>query len=319
MTGGSAPLSGARRCSRPRGAPALLRRHAAVEQDTRETGSSAPHDRSAGAYSTAVHKNPLPGADRLIFGAPLLILSAPDDLHRLAQLIPERAARAAGDVVTHVRFNRILQRSHLAFKVRRPMKLRLSIFATAAVVAMLSSLQACSDDSDDGSTGSTTSTSTSAGGTATSGAGGGGGDGGSGGDGAGGSNTGGSSPVGAGGSASTIEASFETLKLVITRSTCTDASCHNGEAQPTLTRQMTDDELYETMISYVSEACGDIPLVTPGNPEQSALIKILKGPCGEIARMPNGCVSEPIEEYTCIPWEYIDALERWVASGAARN
>ncbi|WP_437525146.1 hypothetical protein WME79_37555 [Sorangium sp. So ce726] len=79
---------------------------------------------------------------------------------------------------------------------------------------------------------------------------------------------------------------------------------------------MDDNTLYTTLTTHISEACGDIPLVTPGNPEQSALVKILKGPCGNIARMPNGCVSDPGPEYTCLLPEYIDAIEQWVASGA---
>lgn len=112
---------------------------------------------------------------------------------------------------------------------------------------------------------------------------------------------------------SQVEASFATVRQVVVQAHCADASCHNGEVKP---RLQDDATLHATLTSHISEACGNIPVVTPGNPQQSALIKLLKGPCGELPRMPNGCVSEPVEEYTCLPPDYIDALERWVAAGA---
>jgi hypothetical protein len=111
-----------------------------------------------------------------------------------------------------------------------------------------------------------------------------------------------------------VEASFATVRQVVVQAHCADASCHNGEAKP---RLQDDATLHATLTSHISEACGHIPVVTPGDPEQSALVKLLKGPCGELPRMPNGCISEPIEEYTCLPPDYIDAIERWVALGAA--
>ncbi|AUX43579.1 hypothetical protein SOCE26_050290 [Sorangium cellulosum] len=94
---------------------------------------------------------------------------------------------------------------------------------------------------------------------------------------------------------------------------CADSSCHNGEAEP---RLQDDDTLYTTLTTHVSVACGNIPVVTPGDPERSALVKLIKGPCGEVERMPRGCVSEPVSEYNCLPQEYIDAIEQWVADGA---
>jgi hypothetical protein len=61
--------------------------------------------------------------------------------------------------------------------------------------------------------------------------------------------------------------------------------------------------------------CGSIPLVTPGDPEKSALIMVLSGPCSDdLERMPRGCTDV---DGHCVPPEYIDALAQWIAEGAA--
>jgi hypothetical protein len=126
--------------------------------------------------------------------------------------------------------------------------------------------------------------------------------------------SGGGTNGGAAGSAAPgVEASFATVRQVVVQAHCADASCHNGEVKP---RLQDDATLHTTLTTHISKACGNIPVVTPGNPEQSALVKLIKGPCGELPRMPNGCVSTPIEEYTCLPPDYIDAIERWVRNGA---
>ncbi len=48
-----------------------------------------------------------------------------------------------------------------------------------------------------------------------------------------------------------------------------------------LTLQDTPD-LYANMTSYVAKDRGNIKLVSPGKPGESALIKILQGPCAEL-------------------------------------
>ena len=76
---------------------------------------------------------------------------------------------------------------------------------------------------------------------------------------------------------------------------------------------MRDDEkLYSTLTTYVSGGCGARVLVKPGFPEESAFALVLKGACGTIPRMPNGCV--PGE--TCIPDDYLEGAWQWIASGA---
>jgi hypothetical protein len=135
---------------------------------------------------------------------------------------------------------------------------------------------------------------------------------------------GGGSTAGVSGSGSTIPATFETVKLVFGGGgnimTCSAAPCHgvNGKAPPDNPLELppnNDQQLYTNLTTHVSKACNNTKLVTPGNPAQSALVTILKGPCGKTPRMPYGCSTDAGD---CIPDEYIAAVTQWIAGGAAR-
>lgn len=95
---------------------------------------------------------------------------------------------------------------------------------------------------------------------------------------------------------------------------CAAAPCHavGGMAPPgnPLTLQNTPD-LYANLTAYVARDCGNLRLVNPGKPEESALLKILKGPCGAVPRMPYMCSDD-----ACIPDEYIAAISQWIANCA---
>jgi hypothetical protein len=137
--------------------------------------------------------------------------------------------------------------------------------------------------------------------------------------------SGGSADAGAGGLVGTVPAAtFDTVKLVLggggSIMPCSAAPCHgvNGAAPPDHPLELppTDDQrLYANLLSYVSKACNNTKLVDPCNPTQSALVKILKGPCGATPRMPFGCSAQAGD---CIPDEYIAAVEQWIAAGAPR-
>src|SRR5690606_1257881 len=113
-----------------------------------------------------------------------------------------------------------------------------------------------------------------------------------------------------------IEASFETLKFVIAnvQPSCAAADCHGNNEHNALNLQATD-QLYTNLITSTSEECDNLPVVSPGAPEQSALVRLLKGPCGELPRMPAGCIENEFEN-NCVPDEYIAAIEQWIADGA---
>jgi hypothetical protein len=128
----------------------------------------------------------------------------------------------------------------------------------------------------------------------------------------------------AGTSSSALPPTFATVKLVFGGGggimTCAAAPCHglNGMAPPGKPLELPtndDQKLYTNLTTYVSKACNDTKLVTPGKPDQSALLTILKGPCGMTPRMPYGCTTEAGD---CIPDEYIEAVKQWIASGAPR-
>jgi hypothetical protein len=125
-------------------------------------------------------------------------------------------------------------------------------------------------------------------------------------------------------SGNSVAATFDTVKLVFGGGggimTCSAAPCHgvNGMAPPSRPLELPtndDAKLYANLTSYVSAACSNTKLVTPGNPAQSALITILKGPCGATPRMPFGCSAEAGD---CIPDEYIAAVTQWIANGAKK-
>jgi len=131
--------------------------------------------------------------------------------------------------------------------------------------------------------------------------------------------------AGAAGDASTIPATFETVKLVLggggSIMTCAAAPCHGvgGAAPPAdpLALPSNDDQLlYTSLLSYVSKACNGMKLVEPGNPAQSALVTILEGPCGATPRMPYGCTEQAGD---CIPAEYVAAVAQWIESGAPQQ
>src|SRR5687768_16782626 len=117
---------------------------------------------------------------------------------------------------------------------------------------------------------------------------------------------------GASGGDGSIPPTFDTFKQIVMQAPCFGARCHNDDQNPLNLRM--DDQLYTRLTSRISENCGQLPIVNPGKPAESALIKILRGPCGPTARMPLGCVED--QDGACVPAEYIAALEQWIAAGA---
>ena len=100
-------------------------------------------------------------------------------------------------------------------------------------------------------------------------------------------------------------------------SACASAPCHGAGGMEPPSNPLTlqqDATLYGNMMAYVSHACGDIPLVNPGKPNESALIKILTGPCGATARMPFLCSAEQ-----CLSDAEIAAISQWIANCAPQQ
>jgi hypothetical protein len=187
------------------------------------------------------------------------------------------------------------------------MKIRRTPFAAPSAVAILSLLAGCSGQDDPGTTNASDSSvgamSPDSGGSVVLDAGGGlsgGGD----------AATTDAAVVADGGS--TVPATFETVKFIITQTTCFGAGCHNDDQNPLNLR--VDEQLRTRLTTHISKNCGNIPVVNPGKPQESALVKILKGPCGATARMPLGCVSD--DDAMCVPADYMAAITQWIALGA---
>jgi Fe-S-cluster containining protein len=117
-----------------------------------------------------------------------------------------------------------------------------------------------------------------------------------------------------------IPATFATLRFVLTGTMppCNAADCHGPGGPNRLQYPVRDPErLYEVLTHHVSVDCGNIPVVTPGDPQKSALMKVLKGPCSaKVPQMPNGCRPE---QGNCVPSNYVAAIERWITLGAPKD
>jgi hypothetical protein len=115
---------------------------------------------------------------------------------------------------------------------------------------------------------------------------------------------------------------FENLKFILTAPTpaCTASDCH-GVNGPNKFQMTTRDDafLYNSLTTHVSLNCGNILVVSPGHPEQSALVKIIKGecvgPCTTTPRMPKDCTPEM---ENCLPDDMISSIEKWILAGAPR-
>jgi hypothetical protein len=132
---------------------------------------------------------------------------------------------------------------------------------------------------------------------------------------------GGGSDGGSATDGSGIPATFDTVKLVLAGGgaimPCAAAPCHavGGMAPPGNPLTLQDNaQLYTNLTTHVSAACGNLKVVNPGNPDQSAILKILSGPCGMTPRMPYQCTDD-----ACIPADYIAAIRQWIANGAPQQ
>jgi hypothetical protein len=122
------------------------------------------------------------------------------------------------------------------------------------------------------------------------------------------------------GGTTTPPATFDTVRTAFLGGAeiegCASAACHGlGGSEPPPPRKpiilQNDANLYANIMGYTSVACGNIPFVNPGKPDQSGLIKILTGPCGATVRMPFGC-----QDVQCFSSDTIAAISQWIANCA---
>jgi hypothetical protein len=139
--------------------------------------------------------------------------------------------------------------------------------------------------------------------------------------------TGGATSSG-GATSNEITPTFANFQNVITYASCAGSDCHGGGHNPL---DLSREGLYERLIdpNQISEICGNLPVITPGNPAQSALFVIMTDGCWTtemkggvevdvLLRMPAGCtVTDSGSD--CVPQEYLDAIEQWILDGALQN
>ena len=120
------------------------------------------------------------------------------------------------------------------------------------------------------------------------------------------SGTGGQS-LATGGQIATVGQSptYEEVATVIERA-CGTANCHGGALLPSL---VNDAALPDVLRTTVVPGCGNVALVTPGDPGQSALLMLVQRECDFV--MPSNCQSDP-----CLPLPMIDQITSWIAAGA---
>lgn len=213
------------------------------------------------------------------------------------------------------------------------MKLRASIFGAAQAAAILSFIGCSNSGPVEPGAGGTTSSGGSGGATAGGTAGQGIGGNGSGGTGQG---AGGSSGTGAAGTSSgaagamnvdcsaytgtPVQPTFCNFKWVMININpqCGGAApCHGvggGGVNPLEMPMHDDGALMRVLESTISPDCGNIPIITPGDPTKSAMVKVLAGPCStNVPQMPYGC--DPSSN-NCVPPDYQKAISDWIAAGA---
>ncbi|HEY5960428.1 MAG TPA: hypothetical protein VIV60_27935 [Polyangiaceae bacterium] len=134
--------------------------------------------------------------------------------------------------------------------------------------------------------------------------------------------TGGTGGATAAGDTSRIPPTFDTVKTILTENvtSCVGSDCHGGH--PARLNLQVNDGLLGRLTSSDSKLCG-MPIVDPGRPNNSAIVKVLREGCGTVTpnclvgtacipRMPIGCT----EGFDCISEEYIKAIEQWITDGA---
>jgi hypothetical protein len=116
----------------------------------------------------------------------------------------------------------------------------------------------------------------------------------------------------AGAAGASTKANWTTMQFIVNNS-CAGGGCHSGETKPALVGVMPD-VLYTTLTTYKAALCGNRPLVTPGNPDESAFYLAQAGLCGAaFGKMPKGCVDN------CTPPDYLDGIKQWIAAGAPKQ
>lgn len=123
---------------------------------------------------------------------------------------------------------------------------------------------------------------------------------------------------------------FANFKTIVEYYDCASSDCHGDNGHNPLNLVM-DDGLYGRLMdpAHLSSMCENLPMITPGNPAQSALFVIMTDGCWTtelkdgmevplLLRMPAGCT---INEFgsSCVEQPYLDGVRDWILAGAPQD
>ncbi|HEX5097947.1 MAG TPA: hypothetical protein VFV94_00535 [Polyangiaceae bacterium] len=132
--------------------------------------------------------------------------------------------------------------------------------------------------------------------------------------------SGGSSSGGSGGAGGLYQAVLDVIGA-----NCATKDCHVNMKGQHVNLHNTDGKLYERLVSTTmtitgaAGACAKDPVVIPGDPDNSLIIKMIieddsgRKDCGK--RMPDDC-PDPQKKIVCLTDPQIDVIRSWIAAGA---
>lgn len=91
---------------------------------------------------------------------------------------------------------------------------------------------------------------------------------------------------------------------------CGNAICHLPPPYTPPDFSKSGDEMFTLLTTFTVEKCGNLPLVTPGSLENSAIIQVVSGGCGTFSMPPDTYMGFTEAEF--------EMLSNWVAAGAPR-
>jgi hypothetical protein len=110
---------------------------------------------------------------------------------------------------------------------------------------------------------------------------------------------------------------------------CGNSICHGGSEKLCLAKDadrtggqgsncLPGTNLFQTLLGTRVPACGDRPLLSPGDPSSSAILLLMTRQCEDLV-MPANC-PPPEQGYpTCWPEDAVADLTAWIQSGALQE
>lgn len=113
---------------------------------------------------------------------------------------------------------------------------------------------------------------------------------------------------------------FAEIDRLILIPSCVNVICHSGPPYFDPVLGKASDGLHNTLMTWTVEECDNQPLVVPGDPDNSALLMLVRRECDPIVVESTGEMFESMppfcEDPICLPQADYDALVAWINAGA---